>query len=854
MSSVFDSLRKALARRAGGSDTSSKDRTGNDSAKKKHGTKTADAPSDEAGASGVAESIASDADPLEEEAPAAASQGRKRWSRRRITFTVGLVIMVLSLCSGLATYLILTGLTPIVPTHTVVVGVLLINAALVLAMVAILAWQVTGLWKARRRKAAGAQLLIRVAGLFSVIAVAPAILLAIFASISLDRGLDHWFSDRTKSIIQNSIDVATAYLQEHGQVIRADTLGMAKDIDEAVGLVRSRPQGFGNFLTAQAAIRSIPIAYLIDEKGKILATASTLPDFPYRPPPQQAMDLAKKGQVIVIAPGHTNMVGALKSLDNFNDTYLYVIRPVNAKVLTQLRQTRASVAEYQVLEQRRAGVQVAFGLMYVAIALTLLLSAIWIGMWFAGRLVAPIGKLMSAANQISEGNLDIEVPVNPADGDLATLGTTFNTMASELKSQHDELVGANSKLDERRRFMEAVLSSVTAGVIGVDLEGAITLVNRSAETLLDLKAKGVMGKPLAKIIPQFGPSLKRAQQKQSRRLITDQITLRVGDQERYFAVRVTSKGAGKTMEGYVVTFDDITELVSAQRSTAWADIARRIAHEIKNPLTPIQLSAERIRRKYGDSITKDREIFEQCTDTIIRQVSDIGRMVDEFSDFARMPKPVMEPHDLREILREAIFLFQVSRPEIDFEVELPDEPVIANCDRRLLSQALTNLVKNASEAIDSAFEADPERTEKGKITAKLDVPKGDHIQITVIDNGCGLPEENRQRLVEPYMTTRTKGTGLGLAIVQRIVEQHGGTLFLSDAPKDKSKGKSKDKSEDKSEQGSAARGAAIRIDLPIVETEEAAEEPPAQSQSSPATSDESQAETAKEKEGVTDGV
>ncbi len=768
-------------------------------------------------------------------------------SRRRVPFTFGLTTMVLSLCSGLATYVILTGLTPIVPTHAVVVSVLLINLALVLAMMMILAWQVTGLWRARRRQDAGAQLHVRIASLFSVIAVTPAILLAVFASISLDRGLDHWFSDRTKSIIQNSIDVATAYLQEHGQVIRADTLGMARDIDAAVDLVRTRPQGFGNFLTAQAAIRSLPIAYLIDGKGNILATAATLQDFPYRPPPPKAMELAKTGQVVVIAPGHTNMVGAIKSLNNFNDTYLYVIRPVNAHVLQQLRETRASVAEYQLLEQRRTGVQVAFGLMYVAIALTFLLSAIWIGMWFANRLVAPIGELMSAAQQISEGNLDVDVPVNPSDGDLATLGSTFNTMAADLKSQHDELIGANSKLDERRRFMEAVLSGVTAGVVGVDNDGVITLVNRSAETLLKLKNTAVMGKPLQKIVPQFAPPLKRAQ-KQNKRLITDQITLRVGDQERYFAVRVTTKGSGRDIEGYVVTFDDITELVSAQRSTAWADIARRIAHEIKNPLTPIQLSAERIRRKYGDSITKDREIFDQCTDTIIRQVSDIGRMVDEFSDFARMPKPVMEPHDLREILREAIFLFQVSRPEISFELDLPDKPVVVLCDRRLFSQALTNLVKNASEAIDTAFENDPERTEKGRVTAKLR-QKDDRIQLSVIDNGCGLPEENRQRLVEPYMTTRTKGTGLGLAIVQRIVEQHGGTLYLTDAPKRCGK----------------VQGASIRMEFPVPETEELASSDKNETKSDSKTENKTKAGSErtstvakdaaeKEKEGVSDGV
>ncbi|MGB6948277.1 MAG: HAMP domain-containing protein, partial [Methyloceanibacter sp.] len=390
---------------------------------------------------------------------AGSARGRAR-PGRRLPFTLGLITMMLSLGSGLATYVILTGLTPIVPTHLVVVSMLLINLVLVLAMVMIIAWQVTGLWLARRRQAAGSQLHVRIVSLFSVIAVVPAILLAVFASVSLDRGLDHWFSVRTKSIIQNSTEVATAYVQEHGQVIRADTLGMAKDIDEAVNLVKSRPQAFGNFLAAQASIRALPIAYLIDGEGKILATAATLKDVPYQAPPKPAMDLAKDGQAIVIAPGQTALVGAIKALENFSDTYLYVIRPVNARVLQQLRETRANAAEYQLLEQRRTGVQVAFGLMYVAIALTLLLSAIWIGMWFASRLVAPIRQLMGAAQRISRGDLGVEVHTRPADGDLAVLGDTFNTMTSELKTQRDALVGANSTLDERRRFMEAVLSGV----------------------------------------------------------------------------------------------------------------------------------------------------------------------------------------------------------------------------------------------------------------------------------------------------------------------------------------------------------------------------------------------------------
>ncbi|HKA99746.1 MAG TPA: PAS domain-containing sensor histidine kinase [Methyloceanibacter sp.] len=765
------------------------------------------------------------------EAAAAKDEGR-----RRPPFAVGLITAVLSLCSGLATFLILTGLTPIKPTDNVVVGVLLINLLLVLAMLAIIAWQVTALWRARQRQAAGAQLHVRIVRLLSVIALVPAVLLAIFASISLGRGLDYWFSERTKLIIQNSIDVALAYVREHDQVIRADTVAMAKDVDEAVELARSLPQNFGSFLNAQAAINGFPVAYLIDGQGKVLATAAELPNLPYRAPPSTVIERAKAGPPVPISLKETNMIGAIKSLKNFNDTYLYVLRPVNAQVLDHLRTTRAKFDEYQALEQRRTGFQVAYGLMYLALALTLLATAIWIGMWFANRLVAPIRQLMGAAQQISRGNLAVNVAVRPADGDLAVLGSTFNTMTAELKSQRDELVGTNSKLDERRQFMEAVLSGVTAGVVGVDSDGVVTLVNRSTETLLEMKAANLVGKPLAKAVPEFAAVLKRAQ-KQGKRLVTDQVTLRRHGSERNFAVRVTSEGQDREAQGFVVTFDDMTELVSAQRSTAWADVARRIAHEIKNPLTPIQLSAERIRRKYGDSITKDREVFDQCTNTIIRQVSDIGRMVDEFSAFARMPKPVMERHDVRDIVREAVFLFQVSRPDIAFELDLPETPVVALSDRRLLAQAVTNLVKNASEAIDLAVETDVSRASSRRIVAKVRT-KGQRVQIAVIDNGCGLPTENRERLVEPYMTTRDNGTGLGLAIVQRITEQHGGTLTLADAPKRNGK----------------VEGASVRIDFPIGEREgTSAEEVMPEPGASVSSTAEHPAE-AEEEEGVTHGV
>lgn len=718
-------------------------------------------------------------------------------------FLLGLGLVALSIIAGLVTYLILTGLTPILPTHSVVVTVLLINGVLVLCMIALIAWQVMGLWAARRRQAAGAQLHVRIVSLFSIIAVLPAILLAIFASVSLDRGLDYWFSSRTKSIIKNSVNVAKAYLNEHGQVIRTDVISMAADLDAASDLIQQRPQVFGRFLTAQATIRSIPVAYLIDGKAKLLATAGVLIDDPYVPPPRKATKLAVSGKAVVIAPGRSNKVAAIKKLNNFKDTYLYIVRPVNPQVLQHLRETRASVKEYRALAERRTGVQIAFALMYVVIALTLLLAAIWIGLWFANRLVSPIRRLIGAAQEVSEGNLNIQVPAGTTEGDLRQLSQTFNNMTQELRAQRDELVDTNAILDERRHFIETVLSGVTAGVIGLDTKGIITLANPSSQDLLGAARKSFVGKTIKSAVPELAKLFGRAK-KQGGTTVHEQIHLVRNGQERNFAVRITSERAGDTEYGYVITFDDITELVTAQRTSAWADVARRIAHEIKNPLTPIQLSAERIRRKYGDCITHDREIFDRCTDTIIRRVEDIGRMVDEFSAFARMPKPNMEKCDLCEIVSEAVFLFQMSHPDIEFKTSVPAKPVFMNCDRRLMSQAITNLVKNASEAID------PQSKEKGNILTRVRTRAG-RIILEVIDNGKGLPKENRSRLVEPYMTTREKGTGLGLAIVQKIAEQHGGNLQLRDAPK----------------RNGSGGGACIRIDFPEIELRETTDIPAA---------------------------
>jgi two-component system, NtrC family, nitrogen regulation sensor histidine kinase NtrY len=370
----------------------------------------------------------------------------------------------------------------------------------------------------------------------------------------------------------------------------------------------------------------------------------------------------------------------------------------------------------------------------------------------------------------------VRVPIRRSEGDLAQLGETFNNMTQELQTQHDDIVRARDLIDSRRRFTEAVLAGASAGVIGVNADSRITILNRSAERLIARAEREALGHPLAEVAPELAEIFEAARNG-SQRLVQRQVTVSRNGQERNFSVRVTSEQAAQSEHGYVITIDDVTELVIAQRSSAWADIARRIAHEIKNPLTPIQLSAERLRRKYGKVIVDDPAVFEQCTSTIVRQVDDIKRMVDEFSRFARMPKAVIAGEDVADTVRQVVFLMRVGHPDIDFEVDLAAESMPAGFDRRLISQALTNIVKNATEAIGAVPAAELGRG-RVAVTAQRD---GKDIVIDVIDNGVGLPKENRARLLEPYVTTRDKGTGLGLAIVGRILEEHGGHLELRDA-------------------------------------------------------------------------
>jgi two-component system nitrogen regulation sensor histidine kinase NtrY len=722
-------------------------------------------------------------------------------AKRGETRLLGPIAVGLALLSAFATFIVLADFTPILPTHNVVVVLLAVNATTVLVLLGVIVREVWQMVQARRSGRAAARLHVRIVGLFSIIAAAPAILVAIVASVTLDRGLDRMFSTRTRAAIENSLVVAEAYLRDHAQIVRADIMVMATDIVRAKPTFQQDDTKLRQYLTFQASVRGLAAAIVIDKDLNVVARADLKINQTFAMPPRDALPRIGENEPQLVLLPDTNYVAAVIKLHDFGDDYLYLTRLLDPNVVPELQAARESATEYTAIEARRYGVQIAFALMYTVIALTVLLSAVWVGLDFANRLVAPIRRLIGAANVVSTGNLHVRVPVRQSEGDLAQLGETFNRMTHELRSQRDDIMRARDLIDSRRRFTEAVLAGASAGVIGVDGGGCVSILNRSAEKLIGRTEAETLGRPLTEVFPELADFMAAAQ---SNARSQDQVTITRNGRERNLSVRITSEQSGESDHGYVVTLDDITELVAAQRTSAWADVARRIAHEIKNPLTPIQLSAERIRRKYGKMIgNDDRAVFDQCTDTIVRQVDDIRRMVDEFSRFARMPKPVIAAEDVADTVRQAAFLMRVGNSEIDIDAEIAEEPMPARFDRRLVSQALTNLIKNATEAIAAVPSAELGRGSIRVFAAR----DGDDVVIDVVDNGIGLPKENRSRLLEPYVTTREKGTGLGLAIVGRIVEDNGGSIELRDA----------------ADRISGQRGAWVRVRFAAAGHDEAAE-------------------------------
>ncbi|MDD3445366.1 MAG: PAS domain-containing sensor histidine kinase [Zavarzinia sp.] len=698
---------------------------------------------------------------------------RSHISRRLVVFLV-----LLAAASGTGTYLALRDPSVQDGNTTLIIPLLLTDLVLVLALAALVATRIVRLWWARRSGLAGAKLHVRIVALFGAIAAVPTIFLGVASALFFNLIIDTWFSARVQGAVSDSVTIAKAYVEEHSKTIEADIRAMANDINRRAMIVDGNSDMFNLLLENQAAVRGLAEAIVINSTGRVLARTALSFGMEFDRLPAGALDRAGRDGEVVIITTEDDRVRALIRLDSFLDAFLYVGRFVDPRVIAYVERTQAAVAEYEELQKRRLGIQVTFAFVFVLVGLLILLTAILAGLWVATRLVEPVARLFGATERLREGDLSARVDTGTSDDELASLGRAFNRMAGQIEAQHGELRDANHQLDERRRFTEAVLAGVSAGVLGVDIEGRITLPNRSALELLQVSAEEIVGERIADVVPEIAALMAEVRERPDRE-IQAQINLARGGVTRHFSVRVVGERAGRAVRGFVVTFDDVTDLVSAQRTAAWADIARRIAHEIRNPLTPIQLSAERLKRKYGREIATDPEVFAQCTDTIIRQVGDIGRMVDEFSAFARMPTAVFRMEDLSEQVRQAVFLRHVAAPGIVFETALPPEPVRALFDMRQIGQALTNVLKNAAEAIE-ARPAAPDLPQ-GRVMTTLSAVDGT-IRIEVRDNGRGLPVSERDRLTEPYVTTRAKGTGLGLAIVRKILEEHGGTIVLGDNP------------------------------------------------------------------------
>ena len=713
------------------------------------------------------------------------------WVVRTSWLTYGLLAL-----SGMAvvfTYLVLTGSTTIEPTQDVRVYLTLLLAFLFFALAALVIGRLVQLWMARRSGTAGARLHGRLVTIFSLIAVVPVVMVAGAAAITINLAMEAWFSGGVRSVVDNSLAVTNAYFEDEKTKLRRDSLIVASTIDSVSPIQIMNPLEFGLILENIANKLGADILAGEVRRDAIDAPFTPLGSAKTRfsdivPPTYSEIETALIGEPLVSVDyesGHIRAVARLvRPIRVENEIFIVLVRTLNPQILEYQQNTEKVVNAYKQLEDDREDIQQTFILMYGIVAFLLLFIAIWIGLGTANRIVMPIGRLINASERVSEGDLSARVALADDDDELASLGRAFNRMTSQLLSQRNELIDSHRQAENRTRFTEAVLSGVSAGVVGLDGQGRADVFNRSALTLLSVTREDLFGIELAAVVPEIRELIEQAMGSGEVRVQAHVDVLREG-KTRNLNVTVTRERSGEEEAGYVVTFDDITDLISAQRTSAWADVARRIAHEIKNPLTPIQLSAERLRRKYKKEISTDPEIFEQCTQTIIRQVGDIGRMVDEFSSFARMPQPVMGPEDICELIKHAVFLQRVANPQITYAMLVPETALTVDCDGRLVSQALTNVLKNAGEAVRARFGADSGEehlADGGRIEIRI-LEDAARLSIEVADNGTGLPVEDRNRLTEPYVTKRVKGTGLGLAIVKKIMEDHKGSLSLEDAPK-----------------------------------------------------------------------
>jgi len=705
--------------------------------------------------------------------PTARNEPRPGWLDILLGRVSTLLVASVTLALGFASFAILAGRVKLSVHSGLAIGLMVADFASLLLLIILLAGRVTRVMLESRRGAAGAHLHVRLVFLFGGVAAVPAILVAVFAIVFFNYGIQAWFNQRVQTALDESNQVAQGYLEEHDNDIKLDALEMANDLSQIGEEYLGDPNEFDSYLVAQGTVRGLTQAVIFDPRsGEQVAYAGLFAAMAATIPPAADVALAQAGQVQLIFPPGGTVEQAVIKLDTTEPLMLMIEKPIDPAILDHVNKTEQAVAEYQRLSKNRAGLEISFALVIATLALLVLSALVAFGLVIANQIARPIGYLIQAAEKVREGDLSVRVPERATGDEMQGLSRAFNRMTSQLAAQRSELLDVNGQLDERRRFTETVLAGVSAGVIGLDRTGRIELPNRAASELLRTDLLPRIGQNLAEVVPEF-EGLITAVMAAPERPATAEIEHGPAMQKRVLLVRIGAEMKAGVPDGFIVTFDDVTELLSAQRKAAWADVARRIAHEIKNPLTPIQLSAERLKRRFAKEITSDPDGFTQCADTIVRHVGDIGRMVDEFSTFARMPAPVMREESLERIAREAMVLQRVSQARIDWQVEI-EAPLRAVCDRRLIGQALTNLLQNAADAVAM-------RPGARHVTLRL-AAAGENAMLSVTDDGIGLPETDAARLAEPYVTHKPKGTGLGLAIVAKIMEDHGGRLELGPAP------------------------------------------------------------------------
>ncbi len=719
--------------------------------------------------------------------PAVTVPPRRSRRRRRIQAITTFALVALAPILVLATVLVLGPFTVPAGLPSLRV-VLLADLVYILVVAALVMARIARLVAARRKRSAGSRLHMRLSALFAISALLPAVTVAVFAVITINFGLESWFSDRVRNVVGSSLAAAEAYQAEQEQYLVEDGRAVARRLEMVLAFDPLIPEGELRQVLSQAQSdvqRGLRVAFIIDGDGALRLRGERSYLFDFIEPGRDELDRALAGELVLIRDWEMSEFRALVPLQGRADRLLYIARAVDGDLLSLLDETQETIQLYNQLERERGRLLFNFGLIYLGFALILILAAVWLGMWFAERLSRPIGRLAGAAEQVGAGDLDQQVPEEKGDDEIALMGRVFNQMTRQLKLQRETLLENTRQIEERRRLFDSVLGSVTAGVIGLDEAGQTDFVNRAAETLLGIRGDAAYRRPLAEVVPEFAALLDRLRAGEGRLdgRIQEELRLSRGGRLETLLVRLAERrNAAGALEGYVLAFDDVTELVSAQRMAAWGDVARRIAHEIKNPLTPIQLSADRIKRKFRRSLPEDEaRSLEELTDVIVRQTNDLRRIVDEFSRFARMPEPDRRPHDLVEVVRDAVTLQEAGLPGVEIVADLPGAPLVLEIDRGMIGQALTNLIKNGGEAIETLIESGSvPQGYAPRIELRMVTEPGG-VTITIADNGIGLPAD-RARLFEPYVTTRRQGTGLGLPIVKKIIEEHGGTLRLRDAP------------------------------------------------------------------------